>query len=112
MGHQFIKHSLIPNPGVLASKGSHFCCSPPNPPNVDYIAAIESVCQKLKDQDTEKLSADINGLLRRVQAPKPNLIKALAELKRDKDRLILTGDKGVAMVVLDKENTQKRQKIY
>ena len=39
---------------------------------------------------------------------KPNLnkaeIKALSELKRDKDRIILTTDKGVAMVVLDGEN--------
>ena len=43
-----------------------------------------------------------------MQAPKPNLnkaeIKALAELKRDKDRIILTVDKGVAMVVFDREN--------
>ena len=56
----------------------------------------------------EELQADINGLLRRAQAPKPNQnkaeIKALAELKRDRDRIILTVDKGVAMVFLDNEN--------
>ena len=53
------------------------------------------------------LGADINGLLRRAQTPKPNLIieerKALTELKRDKDRMVLTADKGVAMVVLDRQ---------
>ena len=39
--------------------------------------------------------------------PRPNLNKeesrALAELKRDKDMIILTADKGVAMVALDKK---------
>ena len=63
----------------------------------------------------EELRADINGLLRGGQEPKPNLnkaeVKALAELKRDKDGIVLTVDKGVAMVVLDKENYIERQKI-
>ena len=52
------------------------------------------------------MGADINGLLRKSHAPKPNLSKeeskALVKLRRDKDRIILTTDKRVAMVVLDK----------
>ena len=43
------------------------------------------------------MRADINGLLRKFHAPRPNLTKeerkALAELKRDKERVILTADK-------------------
>ena len=39
--------------------------------------------------------------------PKPNLnkeeTKGLPELRKDKDRLVLTADNGVAMVVIDKE---------
>ena len=31
-------------------------------------------------------------------------MKALVELRKDKDRLVLTADKGVAMVVTDKED--------
>ena len=66
------------------------------------------MCHKLIDQDVEEVRADINTLLRRVQAPKPNLnkeeIRTLAELRKDKDRLVLTVDKGVAMVVLDQED--------
>ena len=66
------------------------------------------MCQKLTEQDAEELSTDINGLLRRAQAPKLSLSKAegkaLAELKRDKDRIVLIADKGGAMVVLDREN--------
>ena len=72
------------------------------------------MCQKLTEQDVEELRADINGLLRKTQAPKPNLnkaeVKALAELKRDKDRIVLTGHKGVAMVVLHRENYIKMAK--
>ena len=54
------------------------------------------------------INADINGLLRKVPASRPNHIKeeskALAELKRDKDRIILTAGKGVAVVVSDKKD--------
>ena len=45
---------------------------------------------------------------RKGKIPKPNLDKderkALHQLRKDKDRIILTADKGVAMVVLDKED--------
>ena len=64
----------------------------------------------------EELRADIKGLLRKTQAPKPNLSKeernTLAELKREMDRIILTTDKGVAMVVLDrKEYIEKAENL-
>ena len=43
-----------------------------------------------------------------MQVPKPNLTKqesiGLAQLKKDKKRVVLTADKGVAMVVMDKED--------
>ena len=87
-----------------------------NPPNLDYITAIETACKKLYIQDADELRADINGLLKKLHAPRPNLTKetkALAELKRDKDRVILTADKGVAMVILEKKKIkQKKPKNY
>ena len=51
-----------------------------------------------------------------MQTPKPNLSKeeskALVELKKDKDRIISTTDKGVAMVVLDrKEYIEKAENL-
>ena len=74
---------------------------------MDYITAVESICSKLKEEDAMDLRLDINSLLRKAQAPKPNLTKkeriGLAQLKKDKDRVILTADKGVAMVVMDKQ---------
>ena len=52
--------------------------------------------------------AEINGILRKGKMPKPNLNKeeriALNQLRKDKDRFILTVDKGFVMVVLDRED--------
>ena len=36
--------------------------------------------------------------------------KAIGEMKRDNNRLILTADKGVALVVMDKENYVQKTK--
>ena len=76
--------------------------------NVDFIRAVESICPKLKEEDAMEARADINSLLRKDQAPKPNLTRqerlGLAEFKKDKDRVILTPEKGVAMVVMGRED--------
>ena len=92
----------------LLAKAPNFAIPPNNIPNLEYITAIESMCPKLKEEDSSELRADINTLLRKGKAPKPNLnkqeIKALSQLKKDQDRVILTADKGVALVVLDKED--------
>ena len=51
---------------------------------------------------------DIKRVLRSYNPPKPNLtkteLKALTELRKDSDRNILTADKGVAMVVMDRKD--------
>ena len=100
----------------LLSKVPHYATAPKNPPNLDYITATETACQKLNDQGAEELRADINGLLRKLHAPGPNLnkeeSKAVAELKSDKDRKILTADKGGVMVDLDKKDYIKKPIIY
>ena len=91
----------------LLAKGPNVAITPVNIPNVDYIIAIESVCPKLREEGAMELRADINSPLRRGKVPKANLTKqeriGLSQLKKDKDRVILTVDKGVAMVVMDRE---------
>ena len=88
-------------------KGPNFSLAPNNIPNVDYITAVESTCTKLKEEDVMELRADINALLRKAKAPKPNLTKegriGLLQLKKYNDKVVLTADKGVAMVVMDKQ---------
>ena len=98
----------------LLEKGPNFAISPNNIPNLDYITAIETVCSKLKEEDAAELRGEINGILKKGKIPKPNLDKdertALHQLRKDKDRVILMADKGVAMVVLDKEDYIKKAK--
>ena len=56
----------------------------------------------------------MRGALRNSQQPTNNItkqeIQALAELRRDQDRVILTADKGVAIVIMDKEDYQHKAK--
>ena len=60
--------------------------TPRQPPNLEYITAIEAACTKLSQQDAEELRADINRVLRSSHPLKPNLTKAqnsaLRELKK------------------------------
>ena len=82
--------------------------TPRHPPNLEYITAIEAACTKLSQQDAEELRADINWVLRSSHPSKPNLTKAqnlaIRELKRDRDCIVLTADKGVAMVIMDRQD--------
>ena len=106
---------------VLA-KGPNSVVSPRHPPKLEYITAIESACTKLSQQDAEEPRADINQVLRSSHSPKPNLMKAqsitLRELKRDRDCIVLTAYKGVAMVIMDRQdcinkaNTLLNQNTY
>ena len=67
-----------------------------------------TMCSKLKEEQAIELRSDVNVLLRKAKAPKPNLARqgsiGLAQLKKDKDRVILTVDKSIAMVVMDRED--------
>ena len=48
---------------VLA-KGPNFAVSPKQPPDLEYITAIDAACTKLSQQDAEELRAEINRVLR------------------------------------------------
>ena len=84
---------------LTQSKGPNFAIDLNNPPNVDFITAIELVCHKLSDQDLQELTGETNCLLRKARALRANITrgekKVLRELKEDKDRVVLTADKGV-----------------
>ena len=66
------------------------------------------MCSKIGQQDVEELRTNVNRVLRSSQPPNLNLNKAqrqaLKELKSDRDRLVLTADKGVAMVIIDRQD--------
>ena len=99
---------MTPAQRSVLAKGPNFVVTPRQPPNLEYITAIEAACTKLSQQDAEELRANINRVLRSSHPPKPNLTKAqmsaLRELKKDRDHIVLTADKGVAMVVMDRQD--------
>ena len=93
---------------LVLSKDPNYAVSPNNILNLDCLTAIETVYSKLKEEEVAGLRGEINGILRKGKTPKPNLNKeeriALNQLRKDKDRIILMVDKGVAMVVLNRED--------
>ena len=103
---------LTPSQVSLLEKGPNFALTPINPPNVELIAAVESACQKLSEQDAQELRAEVNILLRRAKTPTSNISreenKALKELGEDQERMVLTADKGVALVVMDRKEYQDK----
>ena len=78
----------------------------------EYVAAVEKVCHQLKQGEAEELRGEIKSILKNIQPPKSNIskeeAKALRELKNDNTRMILTMNKGVSMVVMDREDYIKK----
>ena len=54
---------LTPAQRSVLAKGPNFAVTPRQPPNLEYITAIEAACTKLSQQDAEELRADINIVL-------------------------------------------------
>ena len=82
---------------------------PKQPPVEEYITEIEKACSKLDQGPAEELRVEVKKVLRRAQNTNKspsNITKeelnALKELKKDQDRIILTADKGVALVVMNR----------
>ena len=74
---------------------------------MEYLTSVEVVCQNLNNNEAEELRSEFSRALRHSHPPKPNLrkeeMKTLKQLKTHKDHMVLTADKGVAMVVLDRQ---------
>ena len=60
---------LTPAQGSILAKGPNFVVTTRQPPNLEYITAIEAVCTKLSQQDAKELRADINRVLRSSHPP-------------------------------------------
>ena len=63
---------LTPAQRSVLAKGPNYAVTPRQPPNLEYITAIEAACTKLSQQDAEELKANINRVLR--SSHPPNLI--------------------------------------
>ena len=70
--------------------------------------ATEKACQQLMQGKVEELRGEIKSILKKKPNTKPNISKeeywALKEIRiNDNNRMVLTPDKGVSMVVMDRE---------
>ena len=73
---------------------------------------VENACSKLNQGEREQLRVEVKNVLKKVQLPRSNINKeemqAMKELKKDDTKVILTADKGVALVMMDKEDYIKK----
>ena len=99
------KHGFIYSPGLTVDFFMHY---PQTPPIEAYITATELAAAKLPTQEAEEFRSDVNRLLKQQQPQQHkhcNLTtaqcRALTQLKKDSNRVVLTTDKGVTMVVMD-----------
>ena len=100
----------------LLKHGPNFAITPQRPPLQEYIKAIERACQSLDVKSAEELRSDVYRVLRHPHQLKPNLSKGemtvIKQLRADKDRIILTADKGVALVIMErKDYIEKAQQL-
>ena len=76
------------------------------------MAAIENACTRLKESQADEFRVQVKVAIQKIQKPKPNITrgerKAIAELKKDLSRMVLTADKGVALVVMNTEDYKKK----
>ena len=96
---------------VLAH-GPNFAVVPRCPPVGEYIVAIEHACNQLQQGKAEELRGEVKSILKKIQVPRHNITgegrKAIDELRKDKTRIILTVDKGVSMVVMDRDDYNRK----
>ena len=114
--HNLSKTPLTEVQGKVLAHGLNFVIAAKEPPGSEYISQMERVCQQLEQEKVEELRGKIKQIFKKIQPPKPNITKeeakAIQELKRNKERVILTADKGVSMVVMDKEEyIQKSEEL-
>ena len=99
---------------ALLKHGPNYAITPRRPPYEEYIKAIETACLSLDAKLAEELRLDMYRVLRHPRQLKPNVSKgemaAIKQLKADKDRVILTADKGIALVILEKKDYIEKAK--
>ena len=77
-------------------------------PQEVYIAAIEEISSRLPHKEAAEFRAETSQAIRKNCPSQPNTSqeesKAIKEFRKDSSRVILTANKGVAMVVVDRQD--------
>ena len=111
MGYQSFPNPLTNEQLSLLQKGPNFAITPKYPPIDAYIMATEQASSKLPTQEVDEFRSDVNRLLKQQQQQhnnhcnlNPAQHRALTQLRQDNSRVVLTVDKGVAMVIMDQQD--------
>ena len=98
----------------LLAHGPKFVITPKETPVTEYVVATEQACTKIEQGKQDEFRVEVKRLLLQDQNNRKQTnvskdeLKALKELKLDNNRLILTANKGVALVVIDKQDYTKK----
>ena len=98
----------------ILAHGPKFIITPKETPVTEYIVATEQACTKIDQRKQDEFRVEVKRLLLQDQNNKRQInvskeeLKALKELKLDTNRLILTANKVVALVVIDKQEYIKK----
>ena len=111
MGNQSIQNPPHPGTIIPSTKRPQLCHYPQIPPIEACITSTEQAATKLPTQEADELRSDVNRILKQLQQQhnkqcnlNPSQHRALTEFKMDNTRVVHTVDKGVAMVIMDKED--------
>ena len=102
----------------ILSNGPNYAIVPRMPPIGEHVTTIEQVCNQLEQGKAEELRGEVKKALKNVHPSRPNLSKsekeALDRLRKDMSRVILMADKGVSMVVMDRDdyNTKAEELLH
>ena len=103
---------LNPNEEAVLKKGMNFAVTPGRIPVEDVITGVEGGLQGLTGSEVDKARLKIAGVLTSAKPPPSNLPwsfqKALNDLKKEEDIVILPADKGRCTVVMDKSEYQDK----
>ena len=96
----------------LLAHGPNFAISPKRPSIGEYITAVEQTCKRISQWEAEEVWTEVKAVIKKMQPHGPNISreeqKALNELTEDNTRLVLTADKGLCLVVMDREGYIKK----
>ena len=93
----------------VLKKGLNFCVTPDRIPVKEIIASTETACQQIKSKTVvNSLRTEVTKVLKNAKPPKSNISqeerKALKELSKDNDIVIVPADKGRSTVVMNRKD--------
>ena len=92
----------------LLRRGLNFAITPQSIPVEEIVTSTELACRNLDAETAASLRSEVARSVKRRKTLKPNVpkeeIRALQDLKKDRDIMVLPADKGKATVILDKKD--------